>query len=178
MVSRKTANTTPPNQDVCLAINSCLRPLASLHGWSVTTIEGLRDQDQGAAVQTRLSRFNASQCGFCTPGMVVSLCAQLHKGEGGDCSSTHAAPGPTSTTTKESLARSLDGNLCRCTGYRPILDAAASFLPAAANLGDMEDVTEQLKCLAMPRRGSKEKIEGQYEVGTHAADAADRKSVV
>lgn len=172
MVSRKPANTTPPNEEVCLAINSCLRPLSSLHGWNVTTVEGLRDQHQGAAVQTRLSRFNASQCGFCTPGMVVSLCAQLHKGEGGACSSMHAASAPTSTTTKESLARSLDGNLCRCTGYRPILDAAASFLPAAANVGDMEDVTEQLKCLAMPRAGSKEKKESQYEVGTHAADAA------
>jgi len=160
-----------PNQDVCLAVNSCLRPLASLHGWNVTTVEGLRDQEQGAAVQTRLSRFNASQCGFCTPGMVVSLCAQLHNGEGGCSSSTHAASTPTSTTTKESLARSLDGNLCRCTGYRPILDAAASFLPAAANLGDMEDVTEQLTCLAMPLGGPKGKKEGQYEVGTHTEAA-------
>jgi len=171
MVSRKPADMNSPNQDVCLAVNSCLRPLASLHGWNVTTVEGLRDQEQGAAVQTRLSRFNASQCGFCTPGMVVSLCAQLHNGEGGCSSSTHAASTPTSTTTKESLARSLDGNLCRCTGYRPILDAAASFLPAAANLGDMEDVTEQLTCLAMPLGGPKGKKEGQYEVGTHTEAA-------
>lgn len=171
MVSRKAANATSLDQDICLAVNSCLRPLASLHGWNVTTVEGLRDQEQGAAVQTRISHFNGSQCGFCTPGMVVSLCAQFHNEGGNGCSSTHAPSPPTSKTTKESLARSLDGNLCRCTGYRPILDAAASFLPAAADLGDLEDMTEKLKCLVMPRGGS-EKKESRYDVGTHAEAVA------
>jgi len=171
IVSRKATNATSLNQDICLAVNSCLRPLASLHGWNVTTVEGLRDQQQGAAVQTRISRFNGSQCGFCTPGMVVSLCAQLHKDDGDGCNSTDNPSSLTSTITKESLARSLDGNLCRCTGYRPILDAAVSFLPAAADLGDLEDMMGKLECLAM-RRGKSEDKKIRCDVGSGAGAVA------
>lgn len=123
----------------CLAVNSCLRPLASLHGWSVKTIEGIRHKSQGAALQQQFSRFNASQCGFCTPGMVMSLSAQFANDKGVDTKGR--------ASTKASLARSLDGNLCRCTGYRPILDAAESLVSPKESIADLEDVVEQLKCL-------------------------------
>jgi [2Fe-2S] binding domain len=61
----------------------------------------------------RVVGFHGSQCGFCTPGMVVSCHAALQKA---------AAKGQ--PLSAESLEKELDGNLCRCTGYRPILDAA------------------------------------------------------
>jgi xanthine dehydrogenase small subunit len=92
------------------AVNACLLTLGQAHGRSVRTVEGLRDAS-GAAheVQETLASCGGTQCGFCTPGIVMSVWA--HQTEGGD--------------VHEALA----GNLCRCTGYRPILDAMAK-LPA------------------------------------------------
>lgn len=97
--------------DICMAVNSCLRPLASLHGWTVTTVEGLGSrckvpggkggQPQPHPIQARLSDFNASQCGFCTPGVVCSLYAQVHAGCQDEPKDAAA------------LAGALDGNLCR-----------------------------------------------------------------
>lgn len=93
-------------------VNACLLTLGQLHGRSLRTVEGLRGPD-GAPhpVQARLAECHATQCGFCTPGIVMT--AWAHATEGGD---PHDA---------------LAGNLCRCTGYRPILDAFASLAPEA-----------------------------------------------
>lgn len=97
--------------DTCLAVNSCLRPLASLQGWTVTTVEGLGSRccsggkgGKPHPIQARLSEFNASQCGFCTPGVVCSLYAQLHEGQG-------------QKKDAAALAGALDGNLCRCAWH-------------------------------------------------------------
>ena len=85
-------------------INACLAMLGQLHGASVRTVEGVRGPDGGPhPVQRALAEGNATQCGFCTPGFVMA--AWAHAREGGD--------------KHEALA----GNLCRCTGYRPIVDA-------------------------------------------------------
>eukprot|EP00656_Telonema_subtile_P016054 TRINITY_DN18458_c0_g1_i2.p1 TRINITY_DN18458_c0_g1~~TRINITY_DN18458_c0_g1_i2.p1 ORF type:complete len:1229 (+),score=349.19 TRINITY_DN18458_c0_g1_i2:15-3701(+) len=92
-------------------VNACLRKLCSVQGQAVTTVEHLGDKDQGYnTVQDTIARNNASQCGFCTPGMVMSIYGAL--------ASSSEAPTPTQMET------CLDGNLCRCTGYRPILDSA------------------------------------------------------
>jgi len=87
-------------------VNACLAMVGQMHGRAVRTVEGLRGPD-GAPhpVQRLLAEADATQCGFCTPGIVMS--AWAHAREGGD--------------PHEALA----GNLCRCTGYRPILDAFA-----------------------------------------------------
>ena len=92
-------------------VNACLMTLGQAHGLAIRTVEGLAGTD-GAPhpVQAAMLAAEATQCGFCTPGIVMSLYA--HARMGGDA--------------HEALA----GNLCRCTGYRPILDAAAA-LPAA-----------------------------------------------
>jgi xanthine dehydrogenase small subunit len=92
-------------------VNACLMTLGQAHGLAIRTVEGLAGTD-GAPhpVQAAMLAAEATQCGFCTPGIVMSLYA--HARMGGD--------------SHEALA----GNLCRCTGYRPILDAAAA-LPAA-----------------------------------------------
>lgn len=89
------------------AVNSCLLPLGTLPGRDVITVEGL--QDPGAAlhpVQQALVDNAGSQCGYCTPGFVMSLFAGYYDGDLGDAT--------------------IEGNLCRCTGYRPIRDAAAA----------------------------------------------------
>jgi xanthine dehydrogenase small subunit len=91
-------------------INSCIRFLPTLQGKGVLTVEGLADARLGLhPVQQAMVECHASQCGFCTPGFVMSLWA-LFKHQ--------AAP------TRQQACDALAGNLCRCTGYRPILEAA------------------------------------------------------
>jgi xanthine dehydrogenase small subunit len=91
-------------------VNACIRLLPTIDGKAVYTVEALRGVD-GALhpVQQALVDTHASQCGFCTPGFVMSLFALYKNG-----------PAP----TREAACDALSGNLCRCTGYRPIIDAA------------------------------------------------------
>lgn len=97
-----------------------------MDGYSVTTTEGLRPADDSFhPLQERIARFNGSQCGFCTPGMVMTMFATLKKAE------CEGADG----VTMEQMEKAFDGQLCRCTGYRPILDAAKSL----AKDSDIED---------------------------------------
>lgn len=93
------------------AINACLRFLPTLDGKEVVTVEGLAEHN-GALhpVQQAMVQHHASQCGFCTPGFVMSLFV-------------HDLNHGSQTSTRESLCNALSGNLCRCTGYRPILAA-------------------------------------------------------
>jgi xanthine dehydrogenase small subunit len=106
------------------AINSCIRFLPTLDGKLLLTVESLQDPHSGAAhpVQQAMVDCHGSQCGFCTPGFVMSLFALYQSG---------------ATTTRESVAEALAGNLCRCTGYRPIIDAGLRMgeLPEPAHLG-------------------------------------------
>ena len=92
------------------AINSCIQFVPTLDGKALFTVESLQDEN-GALhpVQQALVECHASQCGFCTPGFVMSLFA-LYK----------SAQRPSRRAINDALA----GNLCRCTGYRPIVDAA------------------------------------------------------
>ncbi|NWY50174.1 AOXB oxidase, partial [Chionis minor] len=93
--------------------NSCLLPICSLHGAAVTTVEGVGSiKTRIHPIQERLAKCHGSQCGFCTPGMVMSMYALLRN---------HAEP------SMEQIISALDGNLCRCTGYRPIIDSYTSF---------------------------------------------------
>ena len=88
----------------------------------MTTVEGLGSTRDGlSAEQDRLSRFHGTQCGFCTPGMVMSMHGLRRRTE-------KAREEEPALETVEGV---LDGNLCRCTGYRPILDAFKSFSPDA-----------------------------------------------
>ena len=99
-------------------INACIRALPTLDGKAVFTVEGLAQADGSLhPAQRAMVACHASQCGFCTPGFVMSLFA-LHQN----------TPQPTCAQTIEALA----GNLCRCTGYRPILDAAQAIHTLAA----------------------------------------------
>ena len=96
------------------SVNACLAPLVSVDGKHVVTVEGIGNVGNAHAVQERIARGNGSQCGFCTPGIVMSLYAVLRNCDTG-------VPG------KREIEEAFDGNLCRCTGYRSILDAAQTF---------------------------------------------------
>ncbi|QDY71331.1 xanthine dehydrogenase small subunit [Qingshengfaniella alkalisoli] len=113
-------------------VNACIRLLASVDLCHVVTIEHLRGRDGGLhPVQQAMVDFHGSQCGFCTPGFVMSLYALLM-----------GNPSP----TKHEIEVALQGNLCRCTGYSPIIRAAQ----AAAEEGAFDDaiVTERDSVLA------------------------------
>ncbi|XP_075036208.1 aldehyde oxidase 1-like [Mixophyes fleayi] len=92
---------------------ACLLPICSLYGMAVTTTEGIGNSASRLhPVQERLAKAHGSQCGFCSPGMVMSMYSLLRNN-----------PEP----TIEDIMAYLSGNLCRCTGYRPILDGFRTF---------------------------------------------------
>ena len=88
------------------AVNSCLMLLPMAHGLELWTAEGIGKPGEQHPVQLELGERGGSQCGYCTPGFVMSLFAEYYR------------PGRV-----EAQEDSLVGNLCRCTGYRPIRDA-------------------------------------------------------
>jgi xanthine dehydrogenase small subunit len=94
------------------AVNACIKTAHSVQGQAVFTVEDLAAGDALHPVQEALVQCHGSQCGFCTPGFVMSLYA-LYENTGGGQGVDRAA-----------AQAALSGNLCRCTGYRPILDAA------------------------------------------------------
>ncbi|XP_063789037.1 aldehyde oxidase 1-like isoform X2 [Pseudophryne corroboree] len=95
------------------SVNACLLPVCVLHGVAVTTVEGIGSTTPRMhPVQERIAKAHGSQCGFCSPGMVMSMYSLLR---------THPEP------TMEQIYEALGGNLCRCTGYRPILDGCQTF---------------------------------------------------
>jgi xanthine dehydrogenase/oxidase len=102
------------------SVNSCLRPVCSLDGMAITTIEGLGSvkpevSPEGISpVQYRIAKCNGSQCGYCTPGFVMNMHSFL------------VANGE-AKTTKAQIENLFDGSICRCTGFRPILYAMKSF---------------------------------------------------
>ncbi len=93
------------------AIRSCLLPVGKIAGCSVTTIEGMGSRENPHPLQTAFLESGAVQCGYCTPGMLLSAKALLDRD-----------PRPTS----EAIVAALEGNLCRCTGYVKIIEAVQS----------------------------------------------------
>lgn len=96
------------------AVNACILPMPALHGKQLLTVEHLRGPaGEPHPVQQAMVEHHASQCGFCTPGFVMSVAAMQRDG---------TPPDPAA------VADALAGNLCRCTGYRPIVAAALAAL--------------------------------------------------
>ncbi|XP_070579687.1 xanthine dehydrogenase/oxidase-like [Ptychodera flava] len=95
------------------AINACYTPVCAVHGMAVTTVEGIGStRTKLHPVQERLTKTHGMQCGFCTPGMLMSMYTLLRNN-----------PLPLGSDIEEALV----GNLCRCTGYRPILEGFKTF---------------------------------------------------
>ncbi|MDX6536008.1 MAG: aerobic carbon-monoxide dehydrogenase small subunit [Gaiellales bacterium] len=96
---------------------SCLTPVAAIEGASVTTVEGLSDGVDLAPIQQAFYDGYASQCGFCSPGMMMAATALLNE---------------TPDASREQIMEALEGHLCRCTGYVKIIAAIESVAKAGA----------------------------------------------
>ncbi|KQY88783.1 xanthine dehydrogenase small subunit [Pelomonas sp. Root1444] len=118
-------------------VNACTQFLPTLDGRALLTVEDLGGPERLNPAQQALVDCHGSQCGFCTPGFVMSLTA---------CYEQHQAAG--TTPTRQQLADALAGNLCRCTGYRPILDAGERMFQAPARCIDREPIAQALQALA------------------------------
>ncbi len=118
-------------------VNACIRFLPTLDGKALFTVEDVAAADGTLhPVQLSLVANHGSQCGFCTPGFVMSLWA---------CYQRHQAAG--TLPTRQQLADDLSGNLCRCTGYRPILDAGLQMFDAPPVPPDLQPVRAALQTL-------------------------------
>jgi carbon-monoxide dehydrogenase small subunit len=95
------------------AVNSCMMLAPQADGAEILTVEGLAKDDDLHPLQTAFLEEGAVQCGFCTPGMLISAYALLLKN-----------PNPTEDEIKDAIA----GNLCRCTGYKQIISAVKSVI--------------------------------------------------
>lgn len=93
------------------SVNSCLFPAVQAEGCQVMTIEGVEAHPELTRIQKAFVDYGAVQCGFCSPGMIMSTVALLQKN-----------PKP----TEEEIRRGLSGNICRCTGYQAMVDAIQS----------------------------------------------------
>ncbi|KAK3885385.1 hypothetical protein Pcinc_010383 [Petrolisthes cinctipes] len=113
-----------PGQEKTFSVHACQALVYACAGWRVETIEqlGTRFDSSYHPLQRALHGFYGTQCGFCSPGMIMTIYGQLKSGH---------------PITSAKVEESLDGNICRCTGYRPILDAFKS---------QSVDADEQLKC--------------------------------
>ena len=90
------------------AVRSCMYPMSQVEGKTVTTIEGLAHDDKLHPVQTAFIAHDAMQCGYCTPGMILTACSLLARN-----------PHP----SREEIIAAMDANLCRCGGYQRIIRA-------------------------------------------------------
>ena len=91
-----------------LAVRSCLMLAVQADGSEITTVEGLTDRGELSALQASFRKHHAVQCGFCTPGMIMASKVLLDHN-----------PNP----TREEVVEAISGNICRCTGYEPIIQA-------------------------------------------------------
>jgi xanthine dehydrogenase small subunit len=115
-------------------INSCITMLGQLDGAELITVEDLAEEGVLHPVQEAMARMHGSQCGFCTPGIVMSLFALYHDEHG--------------ITGRDQINDALAGNLCRCTGYRPIVDAALEIRNGDADRFSKSD-KDRLRALAV-----------------------------
>ncbi|MCW8308245.1 xanthine dehydrogenase small subunit [Acidiphilium sp. PA] len=120
-------------------VNACIRFLPTLHGKALLTIEDLAGMTDRVLhpVQQAMVDCHGSQCGFCTPGIVMSLFATYLR---------HQAA--RTTPDRTALAHDLAGNLCRCTGYRPILDAGARMFTLPPAMLDTAPIEAALRAIA------------------------------
>jgi carbon-monoxide dehydrogenase small subunit len=97
-----------------ISVNSCLYPAAQAQGKDILTIEGAESDPFLSRIQKAFVDYGAVQCGFCSPGMILSTAALLASNPSPD---------------EHEIRRGLSGNLCRCTGYQAMVDAVMSLEP-------------------------------------------------
>jgi len=114
-----------------MPVNSCLMLGCEAEGRRVDTVEGLASADGLHPLQTHFDRAGATQCGFCSPGMLMSADALFHR---------KRVRGERELSVPE-INEALSGNLCRCTGYTKIIDAVAGAWGDMRDLPQTEDAT-------------------------------------
>ena len=112
------------------AVNSCIMPVCLVAGREVVTVEGVGCSAKQHPVQQKMVEHLGSQCGYCTPGFICSMFEGYYRGD---------------LHTHDDLDEQLAGNLCRCTGYRPISAAAAEAIACRAAQGGADIFAERLK---------------------------------
>ncbi len=117
-------------------VNACIQFLPMLDGKALLTVEDLGTSADPNPVQQALVDCHGSQCGFCTPGFAMTMQAIYER---------HQAAG--TRPTRQDLADDLSGNLCRCTGYRPILDAGERMFDAPVRTIARQPIVEALRAL-------------------------------
>jgi xanthine dehydrogenase small subunit len=154
------------------AVNACIQFLPTLDGKALFTVEDLRQPDGSLhPVQQAMVDCHGSQCGFCTPGFVMSMWAlyRKHGGEGTEpaCADAGGARcGGACAPSRAEIADALTGNLCRCTGYRPIIDAGERMFELPSPKAPI-DVAALARTLATIQRDET----FHYEHGGEAFDA-------
>lgn len=103
-------------------VNSCLMLAVEANGCEIETIEGEMRGGELSPLQKAFQKHHGTQCGFCTPGMIMSVKALLKKNQ---------------KPTEHEIREAIDGNLCRCTGYRQIIDAV---LDATGQITEPQDI--------------------------------------
>ncbi|WP_256549374.1 xanthine dehydrogenase small subunit [Photobacterium sp. CCB-ST2H9] len=140
------------------SVNSCLTFVSSLHGKQLITVEDLQSADkQLHPVQQAMVEYHGSQCGYCTPGFIMSMFALSKNKPAAD---------------KEDVMEALAGNLCRCTGYRPIVDAALSLSQEAQLMDQFAELEKQTieKLSKISLSNATLKHEGQYGFSPTSSD--------
>lgn len=149
------------------AVNACLVPAAALDGQEVVTSEGIGSPKKLHPVQEEMAKRGGSQCGYCTPGFICSMAAEFYRKDRRPVESAETGCGDHELGPNGFDLHALSGNLCRCTGYRPIRDAAYAL--GASEPGD--DLAERLS------RPAPRAIPTRHSVGdatyARAADLAD-----
>ncbi|MBT3426926.1 MAG: 2Fe-2S iron-sulfur cluster binding domain-containing protein [Gammaproteobacteria bacterium] len=151
-----------PGESVLLAVNSCITPLLQLAGKRLITVEGLTTEQELHPVQQQMIDNHGSQCGFCTPGFVMSLAGWTEN-------RVFKQPGivPDSEDgLRAEVIEAISGNLCRCTGYQPIIAAG---LAAAVEMN-----AEQHSRLSKPMRNGSD---SQFDDGLPGPVIVDEAGV-
>jgi len=178
------------------AVNACIQFLPTLDGKALFTVEDLRQPDGSLhPVQEALVECHGSQCGFCTPGFVMSMWA-MYKKHGHEygykpgqqlCQQSgeqrhepahghaHACGANCTVPTREEVSNALTGNLCRCTGYRPIIDAAMRMFELPAPAAPIDTAALSRTLLSLERDATFEyEHEGQRFAAPRTVDALAR----
>lgn len=120
-----------------MAVNSCITPLNSLQGTHIVSVEHLANSGKLHPAQHEMIACNGSQCGFCTPGFVMSL-AGLYE---------HKLNSEEGNVSRHDVCDAISGNLCRCTGYKPIIEAGLAMQLHDHSSQPTLYTPQQLECL-------------------------------
>lgn len=151
------------------AVNSCIQFTPTLDGKALFTVEDLQQPDGSLhPVQQALVECHGSQCGFCTPGFAMSLWGMYLKQE------SHGLSGRQPSRCQ--IDDALSGNLCRCTGYRPIIDAARRMVELPPSAFDRAALAERLRVLQRTHGFTYEAQGGRFHVPRTLAELVQLRS--